>query len=131
MNIVLDVSAVSPVLLAEQHGDATADHIANADSIIAPELFIAELGNVLWKYVNFHDLDESTAIQVFDLGLDMIDDVVSNTAITSEAMRLAIQTRHPVYDCLYLTLARRTRYTLLTHDKKLKSLARSLDVEVL
>ena len=131
MNIVLDVSAVIPVLFADDQGDTTADHIANADSIVVPELFIVELGNALWKYVNFHELDVVTAIQVFALGLDMTDQVVSNAAITAEAMKLAIQTRHPVYDCLYLTLARRTHYVLLTHDKKLKSLARSLDIEVL
>lgn len=92
---------------------------------------MVELSKVLRKQVKFHDMMKATVSQILILGLDMTDQVVSNAAITAEAMKLAIQTCYPVYDCFYLTLARRTPYALLTHDKKLKSLARSLDIAVI
>jgi predicted nucleic acid-binding protein len=40
-----------------------------------------------------------------------------------EALALACHLDHPVYDCLYLALARREAAVLLTADQKLMALA--------
>lgn len=40
-----------------------------------------------------------------------------------EALALACHLNHPVYDCLYLALARREAALLLTADQRLKRLA--------
>jgi predicted nucleic acid-binding protein len=37
---------------------------------------------------------------------------------------------HPVYDTLYLVLARRNNAVLLTQDRRLAELGRLLDIEV-
>ena len=40
-----------------------------------------------------------------------------------EALALACHLNHPVYDCLYLALARREAAAVLTADKRLMALA--------
>lgn len=131
MNIVLDVSGAVSSLLQDDQKGIFADYISDADSIIAPELFVVELGNVMWKYVNFQDMNEAKARQILVSGLDLIDEFISDITLIDEALQLAVETKHPVYDCLYLTLAYRTGYSILSHDKKLKALARSLQITVL
>ncbi|MEQ8713755.1 MAG: type II toxin-antitoxin system VapC family toxin [Cyclobacteriaceae bacterium] len=130
MNIVLDVSGAVSTLLQDEKKGTFKDYLSEADFIIAPELFVVELGNVMWKYVRFQNMSEPKARQVLVSGLDMIDEFVPDLTLIDEAVRLAIQTRHPVYDCLYLTLALKTGYSILSHDKKLKSLAHSLKIGV-
>lgn len=131
MNIVLDVSGAVSSLLQDDQKGIFADYISDADSIIAPELFVVDLGNVMWKYVNFQDMNEAKARQILVSGLDLIDEFISDITLIDEALQLAVETKHPVYDCLYLTLAYRTGYSILSHDKKLKALARSLQITVL
>lgn len=131
MNIVLDVSGAVSTLLQDEKKGTFKDYLSEANFIIAPELFVVELGNVMWKYVRFQNMSEPKARQVLVSGLDMIDEFVPDLTLIDEAVRLAIQTRHPVYDCLYLTLAYKTGYSIFTHDKRLKSLAGSLKIDVL
>ncbi len=130
MNIVLDVSGAVSTLLQDEKKGTFKDYLSEADFIIAPEVFVVELGNVMWKYVRFQNMSEPKARQVLVSGLDMIDEFVPDLTLIDEAVQLAIQTRHPVYDCLYLTLALKTGYSILGHDKKLKSLAHSLKIGV-
>lgn len=44
----------------------------------------------------------------------------------AEAIALAIHLNHPVYDCLYLVLARREVASLLSADQHLLDLARKV-----
>lgn len=43
--------------------------------------------------------------------------------LQAEALALACHHDHPVYDCLYLTLARREAATLISLDRRLQLLA--------
>ena len=47
----------------------------------------------------------------------------SDRSLQAEALALACHLGHPVYDCLYLVLARREVALLLTADQKLLQLA--------
>jgi predicted nucleic acid-binding protein len=49
--------------------------------------------------------------------------------LMDEAVALALDNRHPVYDCLYLALAIERREPLLTADRKLAELARGSGVD--
>ncbi len=131
MNLILDVSGAMPFILDDQRRALTADLIFKADTVIVPEIFVAELGNVLWKYVRFNGIEETEAHRALQIGLDMADKIIPNASIIDDALVLAVKTSHPVYDCLYLTLALKMRYGVLTQDKKLRSLGDSLGIEML
>ncbi|MCT4364708.1 MAG: type II toxin-antitoxin system VapC family toxin [Synechococcaceae cyanobacterium MAG-AL1] len=54
---------------------------------------------------------------------DLVDQIEPDRHLQVEALALACHLNHPVYDCLYLALARREAATLLTADRRLQSLA--------
>ena len=54
---------------------------------------------------------------------DLVDRVEPDRHLQAEALALACHLDHPVYDCLYLALARREAATLITADRRLQQLA--------
>jgi len=54
---------------------------------------------------------------------DLVDRVEPDRQLQAEALALACHLNHPVYDCLYLALARREAATLISTDRRLRNLA--------
>jgi predicted nucleic acid-binding protein len=54
---------------------------------------------------------------------ELIDHIEPDRHLQVEALALACHLNHPVYDCLYLALARREAAAVLTADKRLMALA--------
>lgn len=97
---------------------------------LAPSLVLAELGNALWRYVraSLLDIDEACAVVGSVEGrLELIPDA----ELIEAAQRLSADLDHPVYDCLYLALARRESLPLVTVDKRLASRADELKVKAI
>ena len=59
----------------------------------------------------------------------LLRDVVPNEQLLPEAIRLALTHQHPVYDCLYLALALARREPLVTADRRLAAIARTVAIE--
>lgn len=120
---VLDASAAVRLI----HGDPAAAHLAEqileAPLVLAPELMLTEVANTLWKLqraAQFADLDPQ---QLLADAADLVDRVEPDRHLQSEALALACHHNHPVYDCLYLALARREAASLITADRRLQQLA--------
>ncbi|NJL51217.1 MAG: type II toxin-antitoxin system VapC family toxin [Hydrococcus sp. SU_1_0] len=47
----------------------------------------------------------------------------------TEATALALEVKHPIYDCLYLAFARHFRVPLVTADKRLEAISQEFGVE--
>jgi len=56
MIAILDVSAAIEIVLQRPLAEKFAAHVADADWVIAPSLFISEATNVFWKYQKLADL---------------------------------------------------------------------------
>jgi predicted nucleic acid-binding protein len=56
MIAVLDVSAAVELLLKRSYTTQVGDMVSQADWELVPSLYVAELGNVFWKYHQFHDM---------------------------------------------------------------------------
>jgi len=54
---------------------------------------------------------------------ELVDHLEPDRSLQAEALALAIRLNHPVYDCLYLALARREAATLVSCDQRLLRLA--------
>jgi hypothetical protein len=54
---------------------------------------------------------------------ELVDHIEPDRTLQAEALALATHLDHPVYDCLFLVLARREVATLLSADQKLLELA--------
>ena len=54
---------------------------------------------------------------------ELVDRLEPDRHLQAEALALACHLNHPVYDCLYLALARREAASLISSDRRLNALA--------
>lgn len=91
-----------------------------ADSeLFVPELFFAEIPNVLWKKVVRRELSENEARRAHQRIAEVGFRVVSNRAVAPAALDLAFTLRRSAYDCIYLAVATAFEAPLVTADRKL------------
>jgi predicted nucleic acid-binding protein len=97
---------------------------------IVPDVFWAELGNVLWKGTRQRRWrqDEAEAVAADMRARDFA--TVPSGVLLSEALRIAFAHDRAVYDCLYVALAVQSRSELITADEHLaNALAAHLPVK--
>lgn len=126
--MVMDCSAALRVVLGTPEGLSLMGQVPDEEAIAAPSLFAAEAANALWKYERAGVLDQATAIRKLHEALDLVDELADMGALLDEALAEAVRAGHPVYDLLYLVLARRNVGTLLTFDRRLAALCDQMGV---
>ena len=131
MIVVLDASAAVEVVFNRKHVQLFQEHLAEADWVISVDLFVAEVTNVFWKYHAFEDLPIDLCETSLERALKLIDNFELTIDLYSEAFALSCQINHPVYDSMYLALARRKNAIFLTMDKKLQTQAKKLSIKSL
>lgn len=127
MRIVLDASAAANIILRTELAPVLIEKLKQIPLVIAPTLFHGEIANTLWKYVRLGDLDKETALSRYAEAIGLVDTFEADEQLAAEALSAAIRANHPVYDMLYVVLARRHGCTVLTVDKKLTALILQLD----
>lgn len=130
MTAVLDVSAAIEILLKKEKADLFGQAYQEASWIIAPELFVAELSNVLWKYERAKILAHDDCMYYTETGIGLVDDYFDLKELWKEAQGEGIKNGHSVYDLYYAILARRNDAILLTNDKSLAALCKKLKIQV-
>lgn len=119
MKLVID-SSVAVKLVAPEDGQEEAYAMIRATSErVAPTLILAEAANTFWKKVGRGELSEAQAQAGVEVVADVVTRFVDEGALMPDALRMAIEISHPVYDCIYLVLAEREGCTLLTGDQRL------------
>jgi predicted nucleic acid-binding protein len=121
VTVVVDAS-VAVRWLFPVSDDLRADELPKSDApLIAPDLVIAEIVNVAWKFVTFDGLSTSAAATITAAAEKGFDELVASTAIKDRALRIALELRHPAYDCFYLALAEQRECQVVTADERLIS----------
>jgi len=121
--LVLDASAVVRIIEGSPEAVVLHEALLEADLVIAPELMLTEVANALWRLQRAGQLDAATLQPLLARATALVDHIEPDRTLQPEALALATHLNHPVYDCLYLVLARREVATLLTVDQKLQGLA--------
>jgi predicted nucleic acid-binding protein len=127
---VLDVSGAVEIVLRRPECERLGGLVLEAEWVLVPSLYTAELCNVFWKYHEFHGLSRAACERAILQGLALPDTFSDDRELQREAFAMACLCRRPVYDMLYLVLARRHSAHLLTLDGALKALAAQHDVLV-
>jgi predicted nucleic acid-binding protein len=130
MIAVLDANAAVEVVLQRPMAEKLTAHLSEADSVIAPTLFVSEVTNVFWKYQRLTDLSLQDCEQALEQTLALPDDFVDEYDFVREAFKLSCTLEHSAYDVMYLIAARRNNAVLLTLDKKLIKVAKECSIEV-
>ena len=131
MIIVLDTSAAVEIVLQKKRASAFAQHIADADMVIAPDLYCFEMTNVFWKYYQFASLTMEQCEDALKKAVLLPDEFVSGKELYLEAYAMACLSKGTAYDMFLLVLARRNNACLMTIDKKLKGYAAKHSVRVI
>lgn len=97
--------------------------IEHAPMVLAPELMLSEVANTLWKLHRTDNLGGLDPQGLLADARDLVDQIEPDRHLQVEALALACHLNHPVYDCLYLALARREAAQLLTADQRLQKLS--------
>ena len=130
MIAVIDASAAVELALRRAHAEVIERDLADAEWVLAPTLFVAEVTNTMWKYHHFNELPIDVCEAAIDDALSLPDTYVEDLELARETFALAAQTQRPAYDALYLVLARRHNATLLTLDAALQAVARKHSIRV-
>ncbi|HEX9094346.1 MAG TPA: type II toxin-antitoxin system VapC family toxin [Coriobacteriia bacterium] len=120
---VLDASALVSLSGSLEARSSIASLIVD-DTLHSLDLALVECANALWKYACFAALLVEDADALLDT-IERLDVEYHETApLLPAVLRLAIELRHPVYDCAYIALAMAENAGLVTCDRRLAEAAR-------
>lgn len=85
--------------------------------LLAPELLLAEVANILWKKRS--QLSEEEATRIIDSVISTGIWIVGIEPLIGEAYRIARQFNRTVYDSMYIALARERDCDFVTADERL------------
>ena len=128
MILVLDASAAVRAVLKAPESEKILDMAANARIVTAPDLFIAEITNAIWKHWKFDNLPLQDCYDSIERASQLVTELAPTSEMNIEALDVARQTGTTVYDAMYLVTARRLAASLLTLDKKLAAAAKSMSI---
>jgi len=118
LKLVVDASVAAKWLLAEALSPKALGLVQPEHELVVPELFWAEVGNILWKKARAGELEGAEAVRRLDELGSMGPRTVSNAALVRAALGVALATSRTVYDCLYLALAMHEGCPLVTADER-------------
>ena len=130
MKIVLDTNAALEITGNRPKGQDFAALLLKATEVLAPDLFLIETANALWKLHKFGSLPEADIKFLLQEITDLIGQWKSIQDIYQPALELAIRHGITAYDACYLVLASESHAALLTLDKKMQLVAKSIGVEL-
>ena len=119
MPLIVDASVACKWYLLEEGRLPAMALLTRGESLLAPDLIFAEVGNVLWKHCQQNQLTQAQLEQIANHLSGAIEHAVSCRELFIDAVELAARLKHPIYDCYYLALARRESLPFITADRRL------------
>lgn len=129
MTCIIDASAAVELILGREHSMSIGNIIQDAEQIITPEIFVAEVANVFWKYHRFEGLPAEVCYGFTKTALQLPDDYIGHVQIMDRAVEIAIRYEVTVYDALYLGLSSiMDDAGIISIDKKLRQVAGQMKI---
>ena len=109
--------------IAEEDTSSLSETLLTRADLVAPDLLLIEVANALRRKVYVGDI----SIDHAKAGLQFIREKVrlerTSAEILDSALELAELMYDPVYDCIYLAMAERSKTILVTYDQELQERA--------
>jgi len=126
LNLVLDASVAAKWFLPRAGEPLAEEALAllrrYADgeiTLTVPDLFWAELANILWKAVRNGRILNKAATEALAGMLQYRIPTASVEELADDALAIALSTGRTVYDAIYVALAVQSESTLITADERL------------
>ena len=114
--IVVDASVTVKWVFEEPGTEAALALLG--EELIAPELWLAEAANALWRHVRLGEASSAEALERIDELANAPVASVSISRYVHRALELATELAHSVYDCQYLALAEHQSTYVVTNDRR-------------
>jgi predicted nucleic acid-binding protein len=131
MIAILDVSGVAQILFQTAKKDTFKAMLKESSSVLAPDLYVSELTNTLWKFCSKGIYTPEECMQFIKDGLGYIDEFIDSKELWQEAFGEGVKNKHPVYDMYYAVAARRNDGMLITNDGDLAKICKKLSIKYL
>ena len=129
MIVVLDVSGASQILFHKEKMEKFDSALQEASLVLAPDLYVPELTNTLWKHYNLENYPVEKCQKFIEVGISYVNKFMDTKELWPEAFQLGLENKHSIYDMYYLVLARQHSALLVTNDKDLAGLCKKLRVK--
>jgi len=117
-SLVVDASVAAKWFLPEPDAPAALRLLDGRYHLAAPDLIRSEVGNVAWKLHTRGVLDAGEASDMIEHFLSMPLEIHDSVFLLAPALEIAIATKRPVYDSLYLALAVELGGAVITADER-------------
>jgi predicted nucleic acid-binding protein len=121
VRIVVDASVALKWVIGEP-GSESATALRD-DELIAPNLWLAEAASALWRRVRLRELG---ADEAFRRMAELAGAPVASLPLdpyVETALKIATETSHPLYDCLYAAVAMAHDTYVVTADRRFAAAA--------
>jgi predicted nucleic acid-binding protein len=116
--IVVDASVAAKWFLPEPDAPAAVRLLDDRYHLAAPDLIRSEVANIAWKLHTRDVLATQEASDMVEQFLSLPLEIYDSASLLVSALEIAIATRRPVYDSLYLALAVELSGTVVTADER-------------
>ncbi len=123
--LVVDASVVIKWVVIEKDSEQ-AQQLRRRCRLVAPELVVAEVADLLWKKIRLGEFSLSEAQEAAGFIRETGIEIRPMLGLLGDAIRLADRIRHPAYDCIYLALALATGIRFVTADERFLGKLRDL-----
>ena len=114
---VADASVACKWHFDEEDASLAKALLRDEGEIIAPDSFLSEFANAAGRKIRQGDIARQHAERAVREIPEQIARFVPSRELLLPALDMSVELRHPIYDCLYLTLAEREGAVLVTDDR--------------
>jgi predicted nucleic acid-binding protein len=119
---VVDASVAIKLYVPEVYSPQAVRFFSDQHDLIAPDLMLAEFGNIVWKKVKLlGELTQGEGDRIITAMQTLPLVYYRTTDLLMVAFQIALNTQRTVYDCLYVALAVSRGCQLMTDDRRLSA----------
>jgi len=119
VTLVVDASVALRWYVDAPGSGAAVSILAREEVLIAPDLVVCEVSNAAWKLARSGQISDEHGSSIASAVTSVFARLVPAAELAGRAYRIARQLDHPVYDCLYLSLAEVESTWMITADDRL------------
>ena len=113
-----DANVAIKWVLPEIHSDAASRLLNDAYSLLVPDFFFPEIGNILWKRVRRGETTLENAQSDLGTLIGVSLQIHPSLPLMPLALDIAVRIQQAVYDCVYLALAVTHECQMVTADER-------------
>jgi predicted nucleic acid-binding protein len=120
MILVVDASVAIKWFVEESLRPQARTLLVDRHEFVAPDLMVAEVANIAWKKTTRGEIpiDQAQSIIRSIVLPPFVSTFVESATLRERAFALALQWKHPVYDCFYAACAEAVSAPLISADEK-------------